>query len=134
MGNCPVCEIFSANVRISDCGHSYTQREQVCLPLLAPASFNRLLWTRKEMPSLRGAEHPAHKLTEQAVREIRRDYRPGWISYRDLAERYNVSLQLVAQIAKRQAWAWVEDDPSQPKNSGAPQGLFFLAPDQVDAE
>jgi hypothetical protein len=81
------------------------------------------------MPSLRGTEHPAHKLTPEDVREIRRAYRPGWISYRDIAERYGVSLQLVSQIIKRQAWAWLEDGPPQPKPSGA-LGLFFYAPNQ----
>jgi hypothetical protein len=82
------------------------------------------------MPSLRGVAHPAHKLTPEAVREIRRDYRPGWISYRDLAERYGVSLQLIAQVIKGQAWGWVEDDrPPHQKNPGA-LGLFFYAPNQ----
>jgi hypothetical protein len=82
------------------------------------------------MPSLRGTEHPAHKLTPEDVREIRRAYRPGWISYRDIAERYGVSLQLIAQIIKGHAWAWVEDDgPPQRKTSRA-LGLFFYAPNQ----
>lgn len=61
------------------------------------------------MPSLRGTDHPKHKLNEQAVREIRTAYRPGWVSYRDIAERYGVSLQLIAQVTKRKAWGWVED-------------------------
>jgi hypothetical protein len=82
------------------------------------------------MPSLRGTEHPAHKLTPEAVREIRRDYIPGWVSYADLAERYDVSLQLIAQVVKGRAWGWVEDDgPPQRKTSGA-LGLFFYAPNQ----
>lgn len=82
------------------------------------------------MPSIRGTAHPAHKLTPEAVREIRREYRPGWITLRDLAERHNVSLQLISQIIKRQAWAWVEDDgPPQRKTSGA-LGLFFSAQNQ----
>jgi DNA invertase Pin-like site-specific DNA recombinase len=84
------------------------------------------------MPSLRGIEHPAHKLTPEAVREIRRAYRPGWISYRDIAERYGVSLQLVSQIINRQAWAWLEDGPPQPKPSGA-LGLFFYGSTQDKA-
>jgi hypothetical protein len=62
------------------------------------------------MPSLRGIEHPAHKLTPEAVREIRRAYRPGWITLRDIAERYGVSLQLISLVIKRKAWGWVEDN------------------------
>jgi hypothetical protein len=85
------------------------------------------------MPSVRGTEHPSHKLTPEAVREIRRDYRPGWVTLRALAERHDVSLQLISQIIKRQAWVWVDDGPPQSKNSAA-HGLFFCAPDQVDAE
>jgi hypothetical protein len=49
-------------------------------------------------------------LTPEAVREIRTVYRPGWVTYRDLAERYGCSLQLIAQVHKRQAWGWVTDD------------------------
>ena len=81
------------------------------------------------MPSVRGTEHPASKLTPEAVREIRRDYRPGWVTLRALAERHDVSLQLISQIIKRQAWAWVEDGPPQRKTSGA-LGLFFYAPNR----
>lgn len=84
------------------------------------------------MPHLRGLQHPKSKLTEQAVRDIRATYRPGWVSYRDIAERYGVSLQLVAQIVQHQAWAWVEDDgPPQHEPSGA-LGLFFYARNQGD--
>lgn len=81
------------------------------------------------MPSVRGTEHPASKLTPETVQEIRRDYRPGWVTLRALAERHDVSLQLVSQIIKRQAWAWVEEGPPQPKPSGA-LGLFFYAPNE----
>jgi hypothetical protein len=85
------------------------------------------------VPHLRGIQHPKSKLTEEAVRDIRASYRPGWVSYRDLAERYNVSLQLVAKIVSYQAWSWVEDDGRPQQNSGA-LGLLFCAPDQVEAE
>jgi hypothetical protein len=83
------------------------------------------------MPSLRGIEHPAHKLTPEAVREIRRAYRPGWISYRDIAEHHDVSLQLIAQVIKRKAWGWVEDDDDNNRtNDGSPWGSLFYAPSQ----
>lgn len=79
------------------------------------------------MPPLRGIEHPGHKLTPEAVQEIRHTYRPGLVSYRDIAERYGVSLQLIAQIIAGHAWAWVEDDePPERKTPGA-LGLFFYA-------
>lgn len=84
------------------------------------------------MPHLRGSQHPKSKLTEQAVRNIRAVYRPGWVSYRDIAERYGVSLQLVAQIVQRQAWTWVEDDGSPQRETPGALGLFFYAPNQED--
>lgn len=62
------------------------------------------------MPQLRGTQHPKHKLTEAAVREIRTAYRPGRVGYRELAEHYGVSFQLIARVHKRTAWSWVEDD------------------------
>ncbi len=86
------------------------------------------------MPHIRGTQHPHSKLNEEAVRNIRASYRPGWVSYRDLAERYQVSLQLVAKIVNGQAWGWVEDDrAAQQKNSGG-LGLLFCAPDQAEVE
>jgi predicted transcriptional regulator len=51
-----------------------------------------------------------HKLTPDAVREIRRDYLPGYVTYADLAERFGVSLQLVARVHQGAAWSWVEED------------------------
>lgn len=61
------------------------------------------------MPQLKGTQHPSHKLTEDAVREIRAAYEPGWITYRDLADQYGVSLQLIAKVVNGTAWGWVTD-------------------------
>lgn len=61
------------------------------------------------MPRLRGTEHPSHKLTEQDVREIRASYDPGWVGYRELAEQYGVSFQLIARVVNRTTWEWVTD-------------------------
>lgn len=61
------------------------------------------------MPVPRGTLHPSHKLTEEAVREIRTAYAPGKVTYRDLADVYGVSLQLIARVHNRTAWAWVVD-------------------------
>lgn len=62
------------------------------------------------MPPLRGTQHPKHKLTPEAVREIRTAYEPGWITYQDLADQYGVSLQLIARVINRTAWGWVTED------------------------
>jgi len=61
------------------------------------------------MPQLKGTQHPKHKLTPEAVREIRTLYRPGCITYREIAEQYGVSLQLIARVIDRTAWGWVTD-------------------------
>lgn len=61
------------------------------------------------MPQRRGTNHPNHKLDEEAVRQIRRRYKPGWISYAYLADAYGVSMQLIAKVVHRKAWAWVSD-------------------------
>jgi hypothetical protein len=60
------------------------------------------------MPQPKGEQHPSAKLNEEAVRDIRRRYRPGWISYADLGEKYGVTLQLIAKVVHRQAWSHVE--------------------------
>lgn len=59
------------------------------------------------MPKLRGQEHPAAKLTDQAVREIRGAYVPGKVGQRWLAEMYGVSQQTIARVLAGTAWTHV---------------------------
>lgn len=61
------------------------------------------------MPKLRGEDHPASKLTDQAVREIREAYRPGRVGQRWLAEMYGVSQQRIARILAGTAWKHVTE-------------------------
>ena len=56
----------------------------------------------------RGEAHPASKLTADQVREIRRSYTAGGITYRELAAEYGVSEITVRLIVKHRAWAHVE--------------------------
>lgn len=60
------------------------------------------------MPKLRGEEHPAAKLTDKAVREIREAYAPGKVGQRWLAEMYGVSQQMIARVLAGTAWAHVQ--------------------------
>ena len=60
------------------------------------------------MPQPKGESHPKAKLTEAAVRDIRRRYRPGRYTYAELAEKYGVTLQLIAKVVHRQAWSHVD--------------------------
>lgn len=62
------------------------------------------------MPYVKGTQHPAAKLTEEAVRRIRADYRPGWTTYQELAEEHGVSLQLIGRVVNGTAWTWVDQD------------------------
>lgn len=53
----------------------------------------------------RGSEHPLAKLSQKDVDTMRRRYAIGNVSYRELAEEYHVSKQLVYRIMKRKNWA-----------------------------
>lgn len=44
------------------------------------------------------------KLTEQEVLEIRRRYPAGGVTYKELAQQYNVSHQLISFILSRRIW------------------------------
>lgn len=55
---------------------------------------------------LRGSQHPASKLNEEAVRTIRQLSDEGWLQCR-LAERYGVSAPLIAKVVRREIWTHV---------------------------
>lgn len=54
--------------------------------------------------ALRGEEHPAHRLTEAQVLEIRAQGAAG-ARHRELARRYGVSRALISTIIRGEAWA-----------------------------
>ena len=61
--------------------------------------------------STRGIKHPAVKLTEEQVHEIRARATESQIL---LAEEYGVSNRAISQIILRQTWAWLkEKNPAQ---------------------
>lgn len=51
-----------------------------------------------------GELHPAHKLTEEQVLEIRRRWVDGGVSQRELAVEFGVTRGLVGHIVRRVAW------------------------------
>lgn len=55
----------------------------------------------------RGASHKLSKLTDEIVREIRRDYVPRQVSQEHLARRYGVSQILVSLVIRRKIWTHV---------------------------
>jgi hypothetical protein len=55
----------------------------------------------------RGEAQGRAKLTASIVRDIRRLYAKGGITYRDLAERYGVSPATICHILHRKTWAHV---------------------------
>jgi hypothetical protein len=57
----------------------------------------------------RGTRHWQAKLTEDAVRSIRR--RDGENPY-DLALEFGVSKATIHGVWRRQVWAWLPDDPT----------------------
>lgn len=53
----------------------------------------------------RGTKHPMVKLTEVQVREIRRLYAAGGVTYKELGEVYGVHFVCVGAIIRRVTWA-----------------------------
>lgn len=55
----------------------------------------------------KGAEHPGAVLTEVDVRGIKRNYRAGGVTQRQLAKRYGTSQQQVQKIVNNKIWRHV---------------------------
>jgi predicted DNA-binding protein YlxM (UPF0122 family) len=55
----------------------------------------------------KGELHGEHKLTERQVVEIRTMYRPGVVSFTQLAKLFNVSKRLIQKVVHREAWIHV---------------------------
>ena len=53
---------------------------------------------------VRGIDHPRTKLTPDEVREIRKRYESGGVTYAQLASEYGVSYPQVLKIVRRQTW------------------------------
>ena len=58
--------------------------------------------------SAHGTKHPAAKLTDRHVREIRRRYAAGEISQLALSEEFGVSQFLISKVVRREAWRHVK--------------------------
>lgn len=58
--------------------------------------------------SLRGAANHAAKLTEDAVREIRRLYATGAFTQKGLGGRFGVSQPMIGMIVRREKWEQVD--------------------------
>lgn len=56
----------------------------------------------------RGVRHHRAKLDDGKVREIRALYETGRVTFSTLAQKYNVSLSLVAAIVRRKIWKHIE--------------------------
>jgi hypothetical protein len=59
----------------------------------------------------RGSRHGNHRLSEEAVEEIRRRYRPrdtGGNSGRALAAEYGVFPSAISRIVNGKRWGWME--------------------------
>lgn len=58
--------------------------------------------------SLRGERQPAHRLTEDEVREIRRRYAAGGVLQKQLAAEYGVGKVTIHHVVHRTTWAWLD--------------------------
>lgn len=59
-----------------------------------------------------GERHGRAKLTADDVRDIRRMYAAGGVTYRDLGERFGVTESMVGRIVRGQAWTHVTGGPA----------------------
>ena len=59
----------------------------------------------------RGERHGNARLTAQQVRSIRRERKAHDTPFRELAERYGVSVSTVGRILRRETWAVPEYEP-----------------------
>ncbi len=55
----------------------------------------------------RGERRYNHKLTDEAVRKIRRLYKTGYFTLRELGDRFGVDLSVVSLVVRRTAWKHV---------------------------
>ena len=56
----------------------------------------------------KGIEHGNAKLTDEKVREIRKEYAAGGILQRELAEKYEISQRTVSAIITKKLWKHIE--------------------------
>jgi hypothetical protein len=73
----------------------------------------------------KGEANPGAKLTEDAVRDIRRRYAAGDVSQMALAKEYGVSQYVILVCVQRRTWKHVEDPdapPAQPRLIVSPRG------------
>ncbi|QDF18885.1 HNH endonuclease [Gordonia phage SCentae] len=65
-------------------------------------------WSRPESPRARGERVAQSKLTEDAVREIRRRYTAGGVSQQSLADEFGVNQTKISDVVRRRTWRHVE--------------------------
>lgn len=66
------------------------------------------------MPALKGSAHHLAILTEDSVRDARKEYRLGGISARELAERYGVSTGAMRRAINGITWTHLNDPQELP--------------------
>lgn len=60
------------------------------------------------MSAKKGSEHHGAKITEKDVREIRRRYAAGGVSYKQLGIEFGLPHSNIGYIVKRQTWKHVK--------------------------
>jgi hypothetical protein len=82
-------------------------RDMVAKGRAAVGDWNPASYRSDTHPDAKGEANPFAKLTDDAVREIRRLHEPRRVSYAALARRFGVSRAVVGAIVRRDAWAHV---------------------------
>jgi len=77
------------------------------------AATLRRLWKDRWCITMRGEQHPSHRLTEEKVREIRSTYQRGVFGYKRLVKKFGISFGLAQRIVSGKAWPHLWKTPSK---------------------
>lgn len=66
------------------------------------------LGLNKGIPVRYGADRPNSKLTDQMVRNIRKEYAEGNVTVRKLSDKFGVSHSVIVRVIQRKAWRHID--------------------------
>ena len=105
---CFHCGKWSKMAKTGACKYCHTQHFEVRKPVILGIGKSFPRTPRIELNIPRGTSRYNAKLNEDKVREMRKLYADGGITYRALAKNYEVSFQTIVNVVKRKGWKQVE--------------------------
>lgn len=111
----PIPEGLEVNHEDGDKGRPHLSNLTIMTNGENRAHSYRVLGVAPNCPG-RNEESPTAKLTWEAVRDIRRRYAAGGVSYKQLGDVYGVTKTTIMYVVKQMGWR-DEDDPANPSSS-----------------